>query len=320
MKKNLVYILSWVVILSATFLILGGLQFFGLLNPFLEQIFILIGINVILAVSLNLVIGVAGQFSLGHAGFMAVGAYTVSIITLKSPTYLAFAGAVVLAMVISGIIALVVGIPTLRLKGDYLAIATLGASEIIRIIIVNIDSVTNGSAGLFDIPLYTDWQMVLIFVVLTTLLTVNFVRSGSGRAVAAVRDNEIAAESMGVNTTRQKVIAFVFGAMTASIAGVLYATSIQTVNPKDFGFMKSIDILIIVVFGGIGSITGSFVAALTLGILNMFLQDFGDLRMIIYAVALIIVMIFRPSGLLGRKEFSIKKFFANFEKKAKGAK
>jgi branched-chain amino acid transport system permease protein len=308
MKKNVKYNICWFALLVILFIVISSLQVIGVLNLFLEQVLVIIGVNIILAVGLNLVIGVAGQFSLGHAGFMAVGAYTAAIITLKSPTYLAFGAAVLLAMIISGLIALIVGVPTLRLKGDYLAIATLGVAEIIRIFIVNLDHVTNGPAGLFNIPLYMNWQLAFVFVVLTTLFTVNYIHSGSGRATLAVREDEIAAESMGVNTTRKKVVAFVFGAMTASVAGAMYATTIQTVTPKDFGFMKSIDILIIVVFGGIGSMTGSFIAAIVLGILNMFLQDFGEIRMIVYALSLIVVMIFRPSGLLGTKEFSIKNF------------
>ena len=166
---------------------------------------------------------------------------------------------------------------------------------------------------MFNIHLYINWQAAFVFVVLTTLFTVNYIHSGSGRATLAIRDDEIAAESMGVNTTRKKVVAFVFGAMTASIAGVMYATTIQTIAPKDFGFMKSIDILIIVVFGGIGSLTGSFIAAIVLGILNVFLQDFGELRMIIYALALIFVMLFKPSGLLGTKEFSVKNLLTKKE-------
>ncbi|MDR1013021.1 MAG: branched-chain amino acid ABC transporter permease [Lactobacillales bacterium] len=306
MKVNAKSSIIWLIIIATLFACISALQMIGILNIFLEQILILIGINIILAIGLNLVVGIAGQFSLGHAGFMAIGAYTAAIVTLKNPTYLAFLASLLLAMLLSGLIALVVGIPTLRLKGDYLAIATLGVAEIIRLCIINMEKFTNGSAGLFAIPLYVNWQITFVFVVFTTLITVNYINSISGLATIAVRDNEIAAEAMGVNTTKFKVIAFIFGAMTASIAGVLYATTIQTVTPKDFGFMKSIDILIIVVFGGIGSITGSFVAAIALGILNMFLQNFGEIRMIIYALALIIVMIVQPSGLLEKKEFSVK--------------
>ncbi|MDR0922341.1 MAG: branched-chain amino acid ABC transporter permease [Lactobacillales bacterium] len=317
MRKNLKINGLWILIAVAFYAILTALQGVGVINLFIEQIIVQIGINIILAVGLNLIIGFSGQFSLGHAGFMAIGAYSGAIVTIKNPTYAGFFEAILLGIVISGLVALVVGVPTLRLKGDYLAIATLGVSEIIRIIIINMKSITNGPAGMFGIPAFTNWQTVFVFLVVTTLVTVNYIHSGPGRATLAVREDEIAAEAMGVNTTKYKVIAFVIGAMTASVAGVLYATFIQTVTPKDFTFMKSIDILIIVVFGGIGSITGTFIAAIVLGFLNMFLQDFGDLRMIIYSLALIIVMIFKPGGLLGTKEFSIKKLFER-KTKAKG--
>jgi branched-chain amino acid transport system permease protein len=166
MKVNIKYNFIWLVLIAVLFALLSVLQTVGVLNLFLEQLLVLISINIILAVGLNLVIGVAGQFSLGHAGFMAIGAYTAAIVTLKSPTYLAFIAALFLAVLISGLLALAVGIPTLRLKGDYLAIATLGVAEIIRIFIVNFEGVTNGPAGLFSIPLYVNWQVAFVFVAL----------------------------------------------------------------------------------------------------------------------------------------------------------
>ncbi len=180
-------------------------------------------------------------------------------------------------------------IPTLRLKGDYLAIATLGVAEIIRILLVNLRGLTNGPAGIFGLPQFSNWQIVFLFAVLSILVVSNFIHSGPGRATLAIREDEIAAESMGVNTTKYKVIAFVMGAVMASIAGTLYASYQQSVFPRDYGFMKSIDVLIIVVFGGLGSTTGAVVSAVVLGILNMYLQGFSDLRMIIYALALIII-------------------------------
>ncbi|MDR1568584.1 MAG: branched-chain amino acid ABC transporter permease [Streptococcaceae bacterium] len=310
MRKNLKINLLWFLIATLGFALITILQSVGIINAFAVQIIMQIGINLILAVGLNLIIGFSGQFSLGHAGFMAIGAYSGAIIGIQNPTYAGFALSVIIGMLISGVIALIVGIPTLRLKGDYLAIATLGVSEIIRIVIVNGGSLTNGPAGLFGIPAFTTWQLVYVLAVLSTILTLNVIRSSTGRAILSVREDEIAAESMGVWTTKYKVLAFVFGAMTASIAGALYAGFIQTVTPKDFTFMKSIDILIIAVFGGLGSITGTVIAAVVLGILNMYLQNFGDLRMIIYSLALIIVMIFRPGGLLGTKEFSLKQLLA----------
>ncbi|MHC5247192.1 branched-chain amino acid ABC transporter permease [Enterococcus sp. LJL90] len=315
MKKNLKYNAIWLAIAVVAYIVIFIAYNTGFVNLFLDAIIVNIGINIILAVSLNLIIGYSGQFSLGHAGFMAIGAYAVAILTRYSPVYINFYGGLVIGMVVAGLIALVVGIPTLRLKGDYLAIATLGVSEIIRIFLVNMRSVTNGPAGIFGLALFTSWEVVFIFAVLTILVVSNFIRSGSGRAVLSIREDEIAAESMGVNTTKYKVIAFVLGAMMASAAGSLYTGYQQSVFPSDYDFMKSIDILIIVVFGGIGSTTGAVVAAIVLGVLNMYLQSFGNLRMIIYALALIIIMIFKPGGLLGTWEFSVKRLFNKFTKK-----
>ncbi|MDM8214164.1 branched-chain amino acid ABC transporter permease [Enterococcus hirae] len=305
MKKNLKVNLMWLGIAVIGYLIIYFLHVAGLVTVFSETTMVMIGINVILATGLNLIIGFAGQFSLGHAGFMAIGAYGTSLVLMNNPTMGGLFTGLFISMILSGLVALVVGIPTLRLKGDYLAIATLGISEIIRIVIINMPKLTNGPAGLFGIPNMASWSLVYILMVLSTVLIYNFIHSGPGRAVMSVREDEIAAEAMGVNTTKYKVMAFVFGAMTAAIAGGLHASYIQTIAPKDFTFNKSIDILIIVVFGGIGSLTGTFVASIALGILNMVLQDFGQLRMIIYALALIIIMIFKPNGLLGNWEFSL---------------
>ncbi|SJZ81342.1 branched-chain amino acid transport system permease protein [Pilibacter termitis] len=315
MKKNLKSNILWLALLLLLFGVLSALEIVGVINPFVATTLCQIGINIILAVGLNLIIGFSGQFSLGHAGFMAIGAYSGAIIGTSIPTYAGFFLSVLVGMVLSGIVAFVVGYPTLRLRGDYLAIATLGVSEIIRIMIINLKDITNGPAGLFGIPPFTSWQMVFILMVVTTIFTMNMLRSKTGRAILSVREDEIAAESMGVNTTKFKVLAFVFGAITASIAGSLQAGLIQTVTPKDFSFMKSIDILIIVVFGGMGSMTGTIVAAVTLGLLNNFLQDFSDLRMIIYSLAIILVMILKPSGLLGNKELSLSKIFTKKEEK-----
>ena len=245
---------------------------------------------------------------------MAIGAYAAAIIGSKSPTYAAFFGAMLVGALISGAVALLVGIPTLRLKGDYLAVATLGVSEIIRIFIINGGSLTNGAAGILGIPNFTTWQMVYFFVVITTIATLNFLRSPIGRSTLSVREDEIAAESVGVNTTKIKIIAFVFGAITASIAGSLQAGFIGSVVPKDYTFINSINVLIIVVFGGLGSITGAIVSAIVLGILNMLLQDVASVRMIIYALALVLVMIFRPGGLLGTWELSLSRFFKKSKK------
>lgn len=314
MKENLKVNILWLLLLLAGYGLISVLVSVGVLNLFYVQILQQIGINIILAVGLNLIVGFSGQFSLGHAGFMAIGAYAAAIIGSKSPTYGAFFGAMLIGTLLSGAVALLVGIPTLRLKGDYLAVATLGVSEIIRIFIINGGSFTNGAAGILGIPNFTTWQMVYFFVVITTIATLNFLRSSIGRSTLSVREDEIAAESVGVNTTKIKIIAFVFGAITASIAGSLQAGFIGSVVPKDYTFINSINVLIIVVFGGLGSITGAIVSAIVLGILNMLLQDVASVRMIIYALALVLVMIFRPGGLLGTWELSLSRFFKKSKK------
>ena len=314
MKENLKVNILWLLLLLAGYGLISVLVSVGVLNLFYVQILQQIGINIILAVGLNLIVGFSGQFSLGHAGFMAIGAYAAAIIGSKSPTYGAFFGAMLVGALLSGAVALLVGIPTLRLKGDYLAVATLGVSEIIRIFIINGGSLTNGAAGILGIPNFTTWQMVYFFVIITTIATLNFLRSPIGRSTLSVREDEIAAESVGVNTTKIKIIAFVFGAITASIAGSLQAGFIGSVVPKDYTFINSINVLIIVVFGGLGSITGAIVSAIVLGILNMLLQDVASVRMIIYALALVLVMIFRPGGLLGTWELSLSGFFKKSKK------
>lgn len=314
MKKNLKYNLIWLALIVLGYAVLYIAYSAGMVNLFLDNILVQIGINVILAVGLNLIIGFSGQFSLGHAGFMAIGAYAAALISMNTPTYGGFFLGMAVGVLIAGIVAVGVGIPTLRLSGDYLAIATLGVAEIIRILLINFKEITNGPSGLFGIEPFVDWQMVYGFMAITTLFIVNYIRSGAGRATMAIREDEIAAEAMGVNTTKYKVMAFTFGAMTASIAGSLYAGYLQSIAPKDFAFTKSVDILILVVLGGIGSVTGTFIAAILLGIINMYLQDFGTLRMIIYALTLIILMIFKPGGLLGTKELSVKKILTKFKK------
>ena len=238
MKENLKVNILWLLLLLAGYGLISILVSVGVLNLFYVQILQQIGINIILAVGLNLIVGFSGQFSLGHAGFMAIGAYAAAIIGSKSPTYGAFFGAMLIGALLSGAVALLVGIPTLRLKGDYLAVATLGVSEIIRIFIINGGSLTNGAAGILGIPNFTTWQMVYFFVVITTIATLNFLRSPIGRSTLSVREDEIAAESVGVNTTKIKIIAFVFGAITASIAGSLQAGFIGSVVPKDYTFIK----------------------------------------------------------------------------------
>ncbi|MEN3087890.1 branched-chain amino acid ABC transporter permease [Lacticaseibacillus paracasei] len=306
MFKNMRSKLIWLATMIAGFVLIDIGELTGVINGFIENALVTIGINIILAVGLNLIIGFSGQFSLGHAGFMAIGAYATAIITQNISTPLGFYLAMLVGMIVAIIAALIVGIPTLRLRGDYLAIATMGAAEIIRVIINNL-KITNGPAGMFNIPPLASWPTVYILMCVTTVIVVNFIHSRAGRAVMAIRDDDIAAESIGINPTKWQLAAFVLGAATAAIGGSLHASYLQTIAPGDFGIMNSIALLIIVVLGGVGSITGTFVAAVVLGIIDTVLQNFGTLRMVIYALALILLMVFKPAGLLGHYELSFKR-------------
>ncbi|MFP7298398.1 branched-chain amino acid ABC transporter permease [Neobacillus niacini] len=272
----------------------------GILNAFYSNMLTLMIINIILAVSLHLVIGITGQFSIGHAGFLAVGAYVSAIITMK------FELPFVLAIIIGGIVAalagLLVGIPTLRLRGDYLAIATLGFGEIIRIVFLNIEYV-GGAAGMM-VSNMTTWTSAFVCLVITILVISNFTNSRHGRACIAIRENEIAADAMGINTTFYKVCAFAIGSFFAGIAGGLFAHNFYIIQPTNFGFLKSFDILIFVVLGGLGSLSGSVISAILLTIISTFLQQYPETRMIIYSVVLVVVMLYRPQGLMGTREIT----------------
>lgn len=273
------------------------------INPYYEINLLLMGINIIMAVSLNLINGFTGQFSIGHAGFMAVGAYTSAILTLKLGQSLGLG--LLCGALAAAIIGFLIGLPTLRLKGDYLAIATLGFGEMIKVILINIEYV-GGASGLNGIAHVTNWNWIFGMTVITVLVIKNFINSSHGRACISIREDEIAAETMGINTTKYKVMAFTMGAFFAGLAGGLYAHYFYIIQPGTFGFLKSIDYLVMVVLGGMGSVTGSVLAAAILTVLNAFLQRFAEIRMVIFALLLIIVMIFRPQGLMGNKEFSLK--------------
>jgi branched-chain amino acid transport system permease protein len=279
----------------------------GIIDSYLQATLATICINIILAVSLNLVTGFTGQFSLGHAGFMSIGAYTCAIITLRTSSLPAFFAGVFLGAVLAALVGFLVGLPTLRLRGDYLAIATLGMSEIIRVLFINM-KITNGAAGLTEIPRFVNWPIMFFFVAATLLLITNFLNSSHGRACISIREDEIAAEAMGINSTKYKVTAFTIGAFFAGIAGALYASYFYYLEPNTFGFLKSIDVLVIVVFGGLGSISGSVLASILLAVISTYLQSFAEIRMVIYALLLIVIMIFRPQGLMGSKELSMSMF------------
>ncbi|GAB6256356.1 branched-chain amino acid ABC transporter permease [Peribacillus sp. NPDC101481] len=282
----------------------------GMLNPFYINTLMFIGINIMLATSLHLIIGITGQFSIGHAGFLAVGAYASAVMTMKLE--LPFIIAVLAGGVIAAVAGMVIGVPSLRLKGDYLAIATLGFGEIVRIVLLNIDYV--GGASGMQVSHLTTWPWVFACVMITVLVIRNFTNSTHGRACISVREDETAADAMGINTTYYKVAAFVIGAFFAGIAGSLYAHNFYIIQPSNFGFLKSFDILIFVVLGGLGSLSGSVLAAILLTIVTTFLQDYPETRMIIYSLVLILMMIFRPQGLMGTREITA--LFTN--KKTKG--
>ena len=292
-------------ILVVVFTLVQYLISAGLLNQYYQINLASICVNIILAVSLSLINGFTGQLSLGHAGFMAVGAYASVIIT----TYMGmpFIVGIIAACLAAGLAGSIIGVPTLRLRGDYLAIATLGFGEIIRVVLQNIEYV-NGPAGIMGIAKLSTWPWMFGAVVITILVIVNLVNSSYGRAIISVREDEVAAELMGVNTTKYKVLAFVIGAMFAGLAGALYAHYFYIIKPETFNFMKSFDILVMVVLGGLGSTTGAVIAAIFITVLTAALQSFPAIRMILYALILIIVMIYRPQGLMGNRELGRKTF------------
>jgi branched-chain amino acid transport system permease protein len=265
-------------------------------DPYFMDVVIGIGINIILAVSLNLINGYTGQFSLGHAGFMAVGAYAAAMVSLNVKQPMVFVPALLVGGIAAAIVGLAVGIPSLRLKGDYLAIVTLGFGEIIRVILQNMEAV-GGALGLKGIPFYTNFFWTFGLGALCIYVVVSLVNSTYGRGFIAVHDDEVAAESIGINTTRYKVAAFVIGAFWAGIAGGLYAHFKQFLTPEGFNFMRSIEIVVMVILGGMGNTLGVIIAAILLTILPEVLRPVAEYRMIIYSLLLIILMLTRPQGL-----------------------
>jgi len=282
------------------------------LNPYYLQIVVYIGINIILATSLNLINGIAGQFSLGHAGFMALGAYVSAALTLFAWSHAPAAVALPLSLIAGGLAAaaagMLIGIPTLRLRGDYLAIATLGFGEIIRVVILNTDSV-GGARGLFGIPVLASFGSVYACMFVCVGLLWRLVHSAHGKAFLAIREDEIAAAAMGIDTTRLKITAFSIGAFWAGVAGGLFAHFIGYIHTNSFTFLKSIEIVVMVVLGGMGSISGAVLAAIALTVLPELLRFGAEYRMIIYSTLLIVMMLTRPTGLLGRTEITEWRFW-----------
>ncbi len=278
------------------------------------------GIFIILAVSLNLINGSCGQFSLGHAGFWAIGAYTgaaFSVFTqLPFPGFVNLFLACMVSFISAAFAGVLVGVPCLRLRGDYLAIATLGFGEIIRIVIINMD-VVGGPRGFTNIPHYSNLFWVYLWVAITIFVIANITRSTHGRAIISIREDEIAAESMGIYVLKYKTMAFIIGAGFAGIAGSLYAHAHQFIHPNGFTFLWSVIILLMVILGGLGSISGAIIGAIILTILPELLRFLGDTisqwRMVVYSMLLILLMLWRPTGILGKKEFTF--LFAKSKKK-----
>ncbi|MCL1928943.1 MAG: branched-chain amino acid ABC transporter permease [Treponema sp.] len=326
-----------------TALSLGGITLFVLfillsgkfLGSFQQRIFNLCGIYVILALSLNLVNGFTGLFSLGHAGFMALGAYVSALLTMSpaqkemnfflapivpflANVHLPFIPALLIAGLVAAFAGFLIGTPALRLRDDYLAIATLGFSEIIRVVLTNIQSVTNGALGLKGLPKYSTTPMIWFIAMLTALFMVALVNSSFGRSCKAIRDNEIAAQAMGIHVARIKIQSFVISSFIAGVGGALLGHLMNTIDPKMFTFSLTYNIMLIVVLGGNGSITGSWIAALVVtismeilrfldGPLNLIFfktQGLPGLRMVVFSILLLLVVIFRQQGLFGKKEFS----------------
>ena len=287
------------------------------LPPYLLQIVCLAGINVILAVSLNLINGFTGQFSIGHAGFMAIGAYAASYFTVtfggrlrEAVGFLPEFGRESLVLLVglsigallAAVAGFLVGVPSLRLRGDYLAIVTLGFGEIIRVIIQSLDAV-GGARGFSGIPKLANFFWIYGFAALTILVVYRIVHSSFGRTLVAIREDEIAAEAMGVHTTRAKVISFVVSSAMAGVGGGLFAHYLMYIHPASFTFLKSFEIIIMIVIGGLGSISGSILGAVLFITLTEGLRQFAQYRMVLFSLLLIVIMIVRPQGILGHREF-----------------
>ena len=317
MKGVLLAIGTLAVLFVANGLFTGSLVSGVSISPYFLQILCLAGINIILAVSLNLINGFTGQFSIGHAGFMAIGAYSSAYVSFYFgdrvralfgflPEFGRDSAVLLIALTVGAILAaaagFLVGVPSLRLRGDYLAIVTLGFGEIIRVWILNIDAV-GGARGFSGIAKLANFFWIYAFAALTILVVYRIVHSSFGRTLIAIREDEIAAEAMGVDTTRSKVIAFVVSSAMAGVGGGLFGHYLMYLHTNSFTFIKSIEIIIMIVIGGLGSITGSVLGAVLYISLTEGLREFAQYRMVLFSLLLIVIMIVRPQGILGHREF-----------------
>ena len=294
-------------LLALLFLLSLAVQGFELLDPYVQLILVYVGINIIMTVSLNLVNGYMGEFSVGHAGFMAVGAYTASIITVKllPPQLigLLFPVAVICGGLAAALVGLVVAFPSFKTRGDYLAIVTLSFGMIVKSVIENINAI-GGPRGFLGMEKVTTLPWVFVWTVLSVWVIRNLVYSKFGRGVLSIREDEIASNLMSVDTRHVKVLAFVVSSFFAGIGGALYAHVLQFITPRAFDIIKSTDILIMVYLGGIASIGGSIIGAAIYTVLLEVLRPMGVWRMVCMPLVLVILMLYRPKGIMGLKEFS----------------
>ena len=278
---------------------------YGLLNPYVQLIVMYVGINIILTVSLNLINGYMGEFSVGHAGFMAVGAYIAALLTMRAfppeMTAWLFPLAVLAGGLGAALVGVVVAIPSFKTRGDYLAIVTLAFNMIVKSVIENVEAI-GGPRGIPGIEKLTTLPWTFFWTVLAIWVIRNFVYSSYGRGVLAIREDEIAADLMSVNTRQAKLLAFVVSSFFAGVAGALFAHLLQFINPRVFDILKSTDVLIMVYLGGIGSIAGSIVGGTLYTVLLEVLRPLGIWRMVIMPLVLVILMIYRPKGILGLRE------------------
>ncbi len=317
-------------LIVVAYAVLSAMLYGGNLSRQITNMIIPVSCYIVLAVSLNLVVGMLGELSLGHAGFMSVGLFSGCILSIALQKNMTVAISLPISMMFGGLIAaavgLIVGLPALRLRGDYLAIVTLACGEIIMVIINNL-TITGGALGLNTLKIFSKTDKLLPYaialVLITVIVTMNFKNSRHGRAITAIRDNKIAAEATGINVTYYKLIVFIVAAFFAGMAGVLYGHNYSNIKSSSFDYNVSIEILVIVVLGGMGSVRGSVIAAIILKALPEALREFSDIRMLLYSVLLIAIMLLNssPEFIELRGRISIKnliKFFRSRKKATVG--
>ncbi len=296
--------------ITLIFIVLFTMIKSGTIDRYISNLLIMVLIMIIMSTSLNIATGFMGQLVLGHAGFMAIGAYTAALIAILLQPYiestlLLFIVSALAAMIMAGFAGVLVGAPALRLRGDYLGIMTLGFGEIIRVVITNLSDITNGAQGLYGVPRIMTFPIAFWTTVIVVALIFLFMNSRHGRAILSIRDDEIASESVGINITKYKMIGFIVASMFAGIGGAMFAFKEGFLAPSSFGFMKSVEIFVIVVLGGMGSLSGSIIAAIVLVFLPEVLRSVNDYRYLIYSSLLVIIMLYRPQGLMGTKELDL---------------